>query len=169
MIRSEMQVEGRAIPVDLIEENMRRLRGIRRRQHVEAQTVRLELDRQRGVLGDQPMEFGKGAFDKFEGDRDREGGRAASVLRSPVLAAHRRHCALRLFDGMVDAAFAFHAAGDDCPVLGRRAVGGIDQGVAPEIVRARRLGGDAALQAIEEMPAGAKRAFLADMPGMAGP
>ena len=54
-------------------------------------------------------------------------------------------------------------------MFGGRAIGRIDQRVALEIVLARRLGGDAALQAIKEMPAGAERPLLADMPGMAGP
>ena len=137
--------------------------GIRRRQHVEAQAVRLELDRKRRILGDQPVKFGKGAFNKFEGHRDRESGRTAPVLRSLLSAAHfvtvpsgsSRDIRCRLPP----------KCRRDRPVLDRRAIGRIDQRVALEIVRARRFGGDAALQTIKEMAAGAERAFLATCQG----
>ena len=55
------------------------------------------------------------------------------------------------------------------PLVAAARIGGVDQGVSLEIVLARGFRRHAALEAIEEMPAGPERALLRDMPGMAGP
>ena len=166
MVRREMQVEGRAVAVNLIEKDMRgngtdppasarRSAGSPARARPTA----------RAFSATSRWNSGKAPSTSSKATVIAKAAAAAPVLRPLLSAAHCRHRALRLFDGIF-APPASQLVGATARCSARRAVGRIDQRVGPEIVRARRLGRHAALQAIEEMPAGAERAFLADVPGM---